>query len=97
MKAEYGKYYELDNRKSYFVPDLQRRVKFPDKLCVKCDSGYVYDESFHFGKLINLGLGIYSDIVTNIDIEFLDNDVLNEYQLQTNNIDCPGKRYINYE
>lgn len=91
MKAEYGKCYELDNSKSYFCVQLQRRVKFTDKLCVKCGSGACFRDDFHFGNLIDISPA--SDNITNNEIEFLDEDVIGEYYItdittfiyQTNN------------
>ena len=80
MKAEYGKYYLLDNTKEYFCVDIQRRVKFSGTLAVKCDSGFF--NSGHFGYLIDTAEKFGPDYETKNQIEFSDEDVIGEYELK---------------
>lgn len=80
MKAEYGKYYLLDNSKYYFCIDISRLVKFPDALVVKCDSGFLDDH--HFGLLVDTTNPNGPDYDTNHQIEFSDADVIIEYTLR---------------
>lgn len=80
MKAEYGKYYLLDNTKEYFCVNIQRRVKFSGKLAVKCDSGFF--NSGHFGYLIDTSEKFGPDYETNNEIEFGDENVISEYILK---------------
>lgn len=78
MKAEYGKYYLLDNTKYYRCVDLQRDVKFTGKLAIKCDSEI--SEGWHFGTLINTS-EIYDDLETNNEIVFGDENIIDDYEL----------------
>ena len=78
MKAEYRKYYLLDNTKYYRSVDLQRDVKFTGKLAIKCDSEI--GEGWHFGILINTS-EIYDDLETNNEIVFSDEDIMDNYEL----------------
>jgi len=78
MKAKYGKYYLLDNTKYYRSVDLQRDVKFTEKLVIKCSSEI--REGWHFGTLINTS-EIYDDLETNNEIVFSDEDIINDYKL----------------
>ena len=78
MKAEYGKYYLLDNTKYYRSIDLQRDVKFTGKLAIKCDSEI--GEGWYFGILINTS-EIYDDLETNNEITFNDEDIIDGYEL----------------
>jgi len=77
MKGEYGKYYLLDNTKYYKSVDLQREVKFSGKLAVKCDSQF--EENHHFGMLIDIS-NIYDDHITNNEIIFSDDDIIDTYK-----------------
>lgn len=78
MKSEYGKYYILTNEHPYFSVDLQRMIMFPDKLVVKCDSGFGYNNKGHFGILLKLST-TFSDCLTDNEIEFYDEDIIEEY------------------
>ena len=80
MKAEYGKYYLLDNSKYYFCIDIRRLVKFSDTLVVKCDSGFLNDG--HFGLLVDTTNPNGPDYDTNNEIEFSDEDIISEYTLK---------------
>jgi len=80
MKAEYGKYYLLDNRKEYFCVDIQRCVKFSGTLAVKCGSSFGKDN--HFGTLVDTSEKSGPDYDTNNEIEFCDNDIIGIYKLK---------------
>jgi hypothetical protein len=87
MKAEFGKYYILNNDKYYFSVELQRNIKFNEPLIIKCGSGFF--KTCHFGYLINTGIGntgIGNDVITDNEIEFSDEDVVSEYFLRVNQI-----------
>ena len=83
MKAEYGKHYVLDNAKYYWCVQLQRSVQFENPLIVKCNNCFG-PFGGHFGNLVNIN--DISDIITNNEIEFFDNDILKEHELNTGKI-----------
>ena len=80
MKAKCGKYYLLNNENLYFSVDLQRLVKFDGILAVKCENDFISSLGGHFGKLINTS-EIYDDIITDNDIIFTDEDIIDKYKL----------------
>ena len=82
MNAEYGKYYQLNNSKSYFCVTIQRVVKFEGLLVVKPERAGV-DDIMHYGHLVDTSNPSGPDYESNIcEIEFKDEDILNEYQLK---------------
>lgn len=80
MKCKFGKYYLLDLNKTYWSIDLQRSIKFVDKLVVCCES--TYQHKLYYGKLVDTP-SVYSDMVTNNEIMFSPEDVIGEYKLQS--------------
>ena len=84
MNAEYGKYYQLNNSKSYFCVQLQRMIKFEDLLVVKCGSGFY--NSGHFGYLVDTNFPGGPDYDTENEIEFSDEDVIFEYDKRDDRI-----------
>ena len=82
MKAELNKYYQLNNSKSYFCVTIQRRVKFEGLLVIKPEKVGI-DDIIHYGYLVDIsfpsGLDYESELC---EIEFKDEDILNEYQLK---------------
>ena len=78
MNIEVGKYYKLKN-KHYFCVNLQIEAKFSETpICTKIEHtsvcGVVY------GKLIKHEP--YGDTISDIEIEFSENDILEEYELK---------------
>ena len=80
MKAEYGKYYLLDSEKFYWCVTLQRKTRFLPSLVVKCGSGF--GETAHFGYLVNTNMSAGPDYETTNEIEFCDEDLIEEYNLK---------------
>ena len=82
MNAEYGKYYQLNNSKSYFCVTIQRVVKFEGLLVVKSENAGIND-LIHYGYLVDTNNPSGPDYESDIcEIEFKDEDILNEYQLK---------------
>ncbi len=79
MKPEPNKYYLLDTNHTYWSIDLKRMIKFVDKLVIKCTA--IYNDDMYFGNLINTS-EIYDDLETDNEIEFLEEDIIDEYQLK---------------
>ena len=80
ITGEYGKYYKLNNHKSYFCVQLQRMIKFEDLLVVKCSSGFY--NGGHFGSLVDTRFPGGPDYDTENEIEFGDEDIISEYHLR---------------
>lgn len=82
MNAEYGKYYQLNNSKSYFCVTIQRAVKFEGLLVVKPEKAGI-DDIIHYGYLVDTSNPSGPDYESELcEIEFKDEDILNEYQLK---------------
>lgn len=78
---EVDKYYVMESNRYYFVPELQRRVKFDGPVVIQLKS--FFEGKPAFGYLVNCGQGVFqSDLVTDIDIEIPDNSIISEYTLQ---------------
>lgn len=78
---EAGKYYVMESNRYYFVPVLQRSVKFDGPVVVQLKN--FFNDKPVFGYLVNCGQGAFqSDLVTNIDIEIPDNSIISEYTLK---------------
>lgn len=78
MKPKFNKYYLLDTNHAYWSIDLQRMIKFVDKLAVKCTA--IYNDKMYFGNLINTS-EVYNDLETNNEITFCQEDIIGEYKL----------------
>lgn len=78
MKPKFNKYYLLDTNHVYWSIDLQRMIKFVDKLVVKCTA--TYNNKMYFGNLINTS-EVYDDLETNNEITFCKEDIIGEYKL----------------
>ena len=78
MKPKFNKYYLLDTNHTYWSIDLQRMIKFVDKLVVKCTA--THNNKMYFGNLINTS-EIYNDLETNNEITFCQEDIIEEYKL----------------
>ena len=78
MKPKFNKYYLLDINHTYWSIDLQRMIKFVDKLVVKCTA--TYNDKMYFGNLINTS-EVYDDLETNNEITFCQEDIIGEYKL----------------
>ena len=82
MKVELNKYYQLNNSKSYFCVTIQRRVKFEGLLVIKPEKA-VIDDIMHYGYLVDTNNPSEPDYESELcEIEFKDEDILNEYQLK---------------
>lgn len=82
MKAELNKYYQLNNSKSYFCVTIQRRVKFEGLLVIKPEKAGI-DDIMHYGYLVDTSNPGGPDYESELcEIEFKDEDILNEYQLK---------------
>ena len=81
---EVDKYYVMESNRYYFVPALQRRVKFDGPVVIQLKNFFAGKPAF--GYLVNCGQGAFqSDLVTNIEIEIPDNSIISEYTLQKGN------------
>ena len=78
MKPKFNKYYLLDTNHTYWSIDLQRMIKFVDKLVVKCTA--THNDKMYFGNLINTS-EVYNDLETNNEITFCQEDIISEYKL----------------
>lgn len=78
MNPEFNKYYLLDTNHSYWSVDLQRVIKFVDKLVVKCIA--THDNKIYFGNIVNIS-EVYNDLETNNEIIFYQEDIIEEYKL----------------
>ena len=82
MKAKVNKFYVLRTDNYYFSVDLQRNVKFDSKLIVKCTNHYGYNDTGHFGIILdNFGMSNYE---TKNQIQFSDSDIIKEYDYNSN-------------
>ena len=77
MKPKRNKYYLLNLDNTYWSLDLQRMVKFVDKLVVKCISNY--NDQLYFGNLVNTS-EVYDDVDTSHEIQFTKDDIISEYK-----------------
>lgn len=78
---EVDKYYVMESNRYYFVPELQRRVKFDGQVVIQLKNFFNGEPAF--GYLVNCGQGPFeSDLVTNISIEIPKNSIISEYQLK---------------
>jgi len=78
MEFEIGKYYALNPDKFYFSIDLQRSVKFINPVIVKVTHTSTF--GIIFGTLVDVGL--FMDIDTTNEIEFISEDILREYEFK---------------
>jgi len=78
MKPKFNKYYLLDTNHVYWSINLQRMIKFVDKLVVKCIA--TYNDKMYFGNLINTS-EVYDDLETYNEITFCQEDIISEYKL----------------
>jgi len=85
IKPKFNKYYLLDTNHAYWSIDLQRMIKFVDKLVVKCMATYKYNDEMYFGNLINTS-EVYDDLETNNEITFCQKDIIREYKLHKTHI-----------
>ena len=78
---EVDKYYLMESNRYYFVPVLQRSVKFDGPVVIQLKN--FFNDKPAFGYLVNCTQGAFqSDLVTNIDIEIPDNSIISEYTLK---------------
>ena len=78
MEYEIGKYYALNPDKFYFSIDLQRTIKFINPVIVKLTHTSTLGPIF--GTLVDVGL--FEDINTTNEIEFISKDILREYEFK---------------
>lgn len=78
MGFEIGKYYALNPDKFYFSINLQRSVKFINPVIVKVTHTSTF--GIIFGTLVDVGL--FRDIDTTNEIEFISEDILREYEFK---------------
>jgi hypothetical protein len=82
MKAEANKYYKLNSSYSYFCVTIQRYVKFLGLVVVKAENAGILDPT-HYGYLVDTSNPGGPDYESELcEIEFKDEDILNEYQLK---------------
>lgn len=80
MEFEIGKYYALNPDKFYFSINLQRSVKFINPVIVKVTHKNALNLNHGFGTLVDVGL--FRDIDTTNEIEFISEDILREYEFK---------------
>lgn len=83
MDYKIGNYYLLNISNYYFLPSLQTKVKFLYPIAVKLTN--FFENKPAFGKIVIInknGFGL--DLELNEDIELTQNDLLHEYQLNSN-------------
>lgn len=83
--VQFDKYYKLNPNNYYWCIQLQQEIKFKDRVVVKATQRSAWDVSekgrLWFGKVVvKMITGI--DQVSEIEIEFLEEDVFGEYELQ---------------
>lgn len=83
--VEFDKYYKLNPNNYYWCIQLQQEIKFKDRVVVKATqrTGFNVGENgrLWFGKMVvRLFTGI--DELTETEIEFMEDDVVGEYELQ---------------
>ena len=81
MEFEIGKYYTLNPDKFYFSIDLQRSIKFNSPVIIKVT--HTSDLGLLFGTLVDIGL--FEDINTTNEIEFISDDIIGEYEFKKYN------------
>ena len=81
IEFEIGKYYALNPDKFYFSINLQRSVKFINPVIVKVTNTSTL--GLIFGTLVDVGL--FEDINTTNEIEFISADILREYEFKKYN------------
>lgn len=82
MELKFGEKYRLKDNKAYFCIQLQRNIKFETPVMVEfTNRSAMGDPPLCFGKLIDVG--VVQDYVTNNEIEFIEDDVVEPYSMKT--------------
>lgn len=77
IELKFGEKYLLNSNKYYFCIPLQRSIKFTGNVAVEFTSRSELGR-ICFGKLIDIG---EQDYVTDNDIEFYEDDVIEQYEM----------------
>ncbi len=78
IELKFGEKYLLNSNKYYFCIPIQRGVKFRGNVAVEFTSRADTKNGICFGKLIDIG---GQDYVTDNEIEFYENDVIEPYKM----------------